>query len=465
MMNFLLIVCDTLRPDYLGCYGNDWIRTPNIDALAHQAYVFDNCHAASFPTGPMRKDLLSGRYTFTYTSWRDEWKPDHPVMAEVFRDAGFATSMVSDTPANRSYSRGFESFEMIEGQSGFPADGEEREELHLPADPRKLRVPLKRLRRIARSRSAWRGEEDRFAAQTMRAAARWLEGRHGSQKPFLLVADTFDPHEPWDPPRYYIDQYDPGYLGDELYEPSYEPSSYASDEEIRHMRFMYAGEVSLVDRWVGYLLETLDVAGLADETCVLLTSDHGFYHGEHGFIGKVRLDREGRIIGRWPLYGTISRIPLIIRVPGREGGRLDGLCQPPDFLPTILNLAGLPSPKHIQGHSLVPRLEGGSEDGPRAAASSLTYRQDESVRPPTSFRTGEYLYIYGGDEWRSEYYDIRSDPAEERNLLDELEAEARAAHREMLEFLENIGCPKTSIGIRREFNPAPRESLPLERIL
>ena len=464
-MNLLVIISDTLRPDYLGCYGNGWIHTPNIDALAKQSYVFDSCYAASFPTGPMRKDLLSGRYTFTYTSWRDEWNPGHRVMPELFHDGGYCTSMISDTPANRSYSRGFDNFEMIRGQEGSSEASDDTGKEALPADPRKLRVPIERLRRIARSRSSWKGEEDRFVAQTMRASARWLERQHDSPKPFLLVADTFDPHEPWDPPRYYIDRYDPGYRGDELYEPAYEPASYASAAEIRHMRFMYAGEVSLVDRWIGHLLGTLDVADLADDTCVVLTSDHGFYHGEHGFIGKVQLDRDGRIVLRWPLYRTISHIPLVLSLPGEEGGRVSCLCQPPDFLPTLLEIAGLPRPSHVQGRSLVPQVMGSPSDSREAAISSLTFRQDELVRPPTSFRTRDCLYIYGGDEWRSEFYDLRSDPGEEMNLIDSREGEAREAHRQMLEFLRLAGCPMSSLEMRREFNPGPREELPAERIL
>jgi len=82
----------------------------------------------------------------------------------------------------------------------------------------------------------------------MRAAHRWIEKFGRRNQPFFLVVDAFDPHEPWDPPRYYIDRYDLGYKGDELFEPAYEPAGYATQREIQHMRAMYAGEVSLVDQ-------------------------------------------------------------------------------------------------------------------------------------------------------------------------------------------------------------------------
>ena len=463
-MNVLLIISDSLRTDYLGCYGNDWIRTPNIDALARDSILFTDCFAASFPTGPMRKDLHSGRYTFTYTSWRDDWNPPHPVMAELFQRAGYVTAMVTDTPANGSYERGFNHFEMIPGQVGLPGEVDIEGELNLPADIRKLRVPARRFYKLAQARSKWGGEEDRFAAQTMQASARWLESIHGRGKQFFLNADTFDPHEPWDPPRYYIDRYDPGYQGDELFEPAYEPSDYASEEEIRHMRCMYAGEVGMVDRWVGHLLEAINCMGLDKDTVVVLTSDHGFYHGEHGFIGKVELDREGRIIRRWPLYRTISQIPLLIRVPGYSPGVAEGFCQPPDFLPTLLELAGMDIPDHVQGRSLVPFLDG-EGGGADSAITSLTYRQDDEVRPPTSFRTRDELYIYGGDEWQSEYYDLKRDPDELNNCIMERGDDAGGCHDQMLEFLEGIGCPKSVLDMRRDFTPGSRDQLPLERIL
>jgi arylsulfatase A-like enzyme len=68
-MNFIIIVCDTLRRDHLGCYGNQWISTPHIDAFAEQAIVFERTYSASFPTVPHRRDLLTGRLTATYTPW------------------------------------------------------------------------------------------------------------------------------------------------------------------------------------------------------------------------------------------------------------------------------------------------------------------------------------------------------------------------------------------------------------
>jgi arylsulfatase A-like enzyme len=68
-MNFILIISDTFRRDHLGCYGNTWIHTPNLDRFAAESVVFDRAYAASFPTVPNRRDVLTGRYTFTYSDW------------------------------------------------------------------------------------------------------------------------------------------------------------------------------------------------------------------------------------------------------------------------------------------------------------------------------------------------------------------------------------------------------------
>ncbi len=340
-----------------------------------------------------------------------------------------------------------------------------------------MRIPVARLYKLLKTESLWRGEEDRFAALTMKAATRWLESQYRASQPFFLLVDTFDPHEPWNPPRYYIDMYDPDYEGDELFDPAHEVADYATEREIQHMRCMYAGEVSLVDRWIGYMLEALGRLGMADDTTIILTSDHGFYHGEHNFIGKFQLDRENRICRRWPLYRTIAQTPLLIKIPGvTKKETKDAFCQPPDLMPTILELVGAPIPPTVQGQSLVPLIHGKSNKIRDAAITSSSYIQDNDVRSPTSYRTADYLYIYGGDEWPSELYDLRTDPNEEKNILDKnLIANsavylancqtAQELHQQYLDFLYDIECPVERIEGRKEFNPKPRTDIPYKRIL
>jgi arylsulfatase A-like enzyme len=298
----------------------------------------------------------------------------------------------------------------------------------------------------------------------MRAAHRWLEHFGRERQPFFLLVDTFDPHEPWNPPQYYIDRYDPGYEGDALIEPAYSTAEYASPAEIRHMRAMYAGEVTMVDRWIGYLLEGLRAMSLWEETAVIVTSDHGFYHGEHNLIGKVQLDRDGTIIRRWPLYDAVTRVPLLLRAPGLPAGTTcDALCQTPDLTATLFDLARAVLPPTIQGRSLLPRLRGEAGSLRSAAATSLTYVTDDAVRSPTSFRTDDFLYIYGGDEWGHELYDLRTDAQLTTNLFQEQRETARELHARYLDFLREIECPPEILAGREEFAPQAREGLPRSR--
>ncbi len=463
-MNVLLVIADTLRADYLSCYGNEWVRTPHLDALAREACLFRNFFCASFPTRPMRKDLHSGRYTFAYTSWRGDWERGEVPLARVLRSAGFQTALIGDTPSNGGFEHGFDHFEMILGQAhDMNPDGDRQK---IPASLRKLRGPAARIQRLLRNAALFRGEEDRYVAQTMRAAYRWLESTYGGRKPFFLLVDTFDPHEPWNPPQHYVDLYAPKYRGDVLFEPAYEPAGYASATEVRHMRRLYAAEVTLVDRWIGYLLEGLKRLRAWDETLVIVASDHGFYHGEHGLIGKVNLDRRNVIRKRWPLYRTIARAPLLIKLPGqRRGRRSAAFCQPPDLMPTICELAGTRIPKTVQGTSLAPFLRGERTPRRRAVVSSYGFTQDIEVRAPSSYRTTRYLYVYGGDEWEHELYDVRADPAESHNIISERPAIAEKLHGEYLQFLRAIGCPAEYLAGREPFRPRRRRNLPKHRVI
>jgi arylsulfatase A-like enzyme len=463
-MNVLLIVADTVRAGYCGCYGNPWVRTPNIDALAERGTLFERFYAASFPTGPMRQDLHSGRFTFPYMPWANQWSHGETRLGPLLRSAGYHTAMIGDTPSNGWHKPDFEEFTLIEGQGhDLNPDGPE---MPLPADLRKLRGPMPRIQKLLRNAAIRRGEEDCCAAQTMRDAHNWLASRWRQQQPFFLMVDTFDPHEPWDPPRAYIDRYDPGYQGDELFEPAYEPAEYASSEEIRHMRCMYAGELTMVDRWIGHLLDVVDRMKLWDETVVVFTSDHGFYHGEHGLIGKVQLTRDNVICHRWALYETIARAPLIIGAPGiPPEQRVSAFAQPPDIMPTICDLVGAPIPQGRQGMSLVPVMKGMRSETRDLAITSHTYVQDDEVRCPTSVRTEDHLYIYGGDEWESALYDLSSDPGQERNIITERMDVAARLHGRYLAFLRQIDCPPERLAGREAFMLEPRGNLPPRRLI
>ena len=470
--NVILIISDTLRRDALACYRGDWIHTPHLDRFAQQAVIFDNAMVSSFPTVPLRNDVLTGRYTFTYKAWAP-LEEKEVTLQETLNKAGILTALVADTPhpfaPGYNYQRGFAAWEVIRGQEVDPFRSAPRD-VKLPCDPKKLRNPettvVQHLRNVARRHR----EEDYFVAQTMTRAAEWLEENRDGRR-FFLYVDTFDPHEPWDPPRYYVERYDPGYAGEEVTYPRYDLwREFLSEAELKHCRALYAGEVSLVDRWIGFLLDRVATLDLLGNTAVILVTDHGFYLGEHGYIGKSLL--RGEAYQNLPLYPEVLRIPLLIYFPGCKGSsRVKALVQPADLMATVLDLLAVEKPAAIEAPSLVPLLQGRAAKVKEVAiASPSLFQSSESPPSPAdraSITDGEWLLIYGPQlestgavhataaidsivrkvkelqgEIRPELYHLAQDRQCERNLIRENQSVAERLHAAFLEFLESKRYPK-----------------------
>jgi len=465
--NVVLVISDTLRRDHLRAYAETAVRTPHLDRFAERCLVFDRAYSGSFPTVPCRNDILTGRYTFAYKPW-SPLGADDPTLPELLNPAGIVTGLVVDTPhpftPGFNYQRGFQSWEVVRGQEHDPWKTFPREPA-LPCAPEKLRNPHTTVVQYLRNVHDRRREGDYFVARTMRQAADWLEQTRAA--PFFLYVDTFDPHEPWDPPRHYVDLYDPDYRGEEVIYPRYDRCDYLSEAELRHCRALYAGEVTLVDRWVGHLIDRLDSLGLMESTAVIVMADHGFYLGERGYIGKS-LIRE-RAQQPLPLYPEVCHIPFLVYLPGAEPGRRDALAQPVDLAPTILELLGLAVPERCQGHSLVAALTGRSAGARRIAVAAPTIAGQHLVTAhPASRATvtdGRWLLICGprapaGEELTSmvdsigrrveildpttlapRLFDLSADPACQVDRLADpaARAEAAALHRAFLDLLERAG--------------------------
>jgi len=476
VMKVVLIISDTLRKDHLGCYGNKWIRTPNLDRFAERSIVFDGAFAGSFPTVPNRRDILTGRAVFTYADWA-RLPEDEVVLAEVLGERGYTSMMIADTPHilqnGYNFDRGFNGWEWIRGQENDRLRTDP-EDVEFPCEPKKLRGERAVVRQYLRNVSDRTREEDYFVARTMKAAAEWLERNHRRDN-FFLYVDTFDPHEPWDPPRWYTELYDKGYEGEEVIYPIYGDASYLTKEELAHIRALYAGEVSLVDRWVGFLLAKVEDLGLFENTVVIFTTDHGFYHGEHGMIGKLRIEKDG--MHYEPLYREVSDIPLMVSVPGTSRSRrVQGFAQPWDIMPTILELAAIKTPPSVQGKSLVPVLKGERQAVRDFAVSSPSIIHGANPYVRSTVTTSRWTLIYGGQaeeevgtvvtpavdsrarrmkkpepgEVKTELYDIEADPEQQRNVFSGNREAAGRLHRMYVKFLEDMGTSDAHIRPRRE---------------
>ncbi|MHA1302044.1 MAG: sulfatase-like hydrolase/transferase, partial [Candidatus Helarchaeota archaeon] len=206
---------------------------------------------------------------------------------------------------------------------------------------------------------SWKGEEDHFAPRVFSAACNYLDTLAKDDN-FLLWVDSFDPHEPWDPPSVYDSElkcpYDPKYDGQDIIDPV--PTfvdTYLTEEELHHIQMLYAEKITMVDRWFGKFIEKLKEKEMFDESLIIFISDHGEPLGNdehgHGIIRKCR---------PWP-YEELSHVPLIIHHPDNTQKRISPLVETVDIMPTILDFFKLKIKKRIQGKSLLPIILGETE--------------------------------------------------------------------------------------------------------
>jgi len=445
-MNIVLIISDTLRRDHLGCYGNKEIRTPNIDRLAEKSIVFDNAYTCSFPTMPNRADLFTGRWTFTYLPWGSLPK-NEITLAQCLREAGYITKAVVNTPFfTRSgvigcdgYDKGFLDFEYVRGQEIFEIN--------------------KRIKYLDFP-SQGRYETDYITPRTVLAAERWLEHNYDRDENFFLYVDIWDPHEDWNPPKYYSELYCQDFDEKIAEMPSkkkrllfcYPPYNFWRDrglteEDLRLAHAAYCGEITFVDRWVGYLLEKMENMNLLDETAIIFTSDHGFYFGEHGIFGKHLSPRRFS-----PLYREDIQIPLIIYVPGLKPTMCNALVSSADIMPTILELAGVKTPPSIHGKSLVAALQDHKCEVHEIVVSSWPIF-DPLHHPSTIISKDGWTLIYGSEEAAAELYDLNSDLNQEKNLIQDERDVAQNLLDKFVSKLKKLGMAKELLEKRQKLPP------------
>jgi arylsulfatase A-like enzyme len=441
-LNFLVVVSDTFRRDHVGAYGNDWIHTPALDRLAVRSVVFDNHVIGSFPTMPARADLLTGRLSLTFMTW-GPLPTDVPTLPELLNDAGYLTMAIVDTPFyvrnGFGYDRGFKDFLWLRGQGD-----------------------AKRMEERLDARATWRHESERWVARTVAAAEDWLE-RHYRETFFLLV-DAWDPHEPWDAPDYFTRRYASDYDGRET-ETCYGNWREAglTEDDVRLSHATYCGEVTMVDRWLGRLFEKIDVLGIAENTVVIFVSDHGYYFGEHDYLGKSVWDGDLGTQAWSPLYREIVQAPLIVQAPGIAPRRTAALTTLVDIPATVFDLANVEPPAEVAGRSLGPLLRGETDEHRDLVVSGwpleyqkgrITVAVDSWPRriahdlPLTVTRGGLSLLVGGADD-DLELYDLRLDPGESHNVAGERPDDTEALLTEALVDLARYGTTEELLAPRR----------------
>jgi arylsulfatase len=388
----VLVSFDTLRRDHLPVYGYERDTAPTLSAFAERALVFDRAYAQDTNTNPSHTTMLTGLYPHTHGNLQNGalLRSGVPTLAEILRDAGFATgAFVSSTSmldATSGLSRGFDEYDdRLDGQGRI--DG----------------------------------------CVTVERALRWLGGWRLADRSFLFV-HLFDAHGPYEPPAGFAGTFRSQAPGERLERiPAYQESLDEQGELRRDLHGYvdrYDDVIRYADECFRRLLERIDL----DDAVVLVVADHGETLGER----YHKLDHGGSV------FEEQIRIPLLVAAPGLEPGRSDAPVETVDLLPTLLDLLGVepPSRLRLQGRSLaglLQRREAGDPDRPLFASaraesdrySDRLYVLDKRRRILSS-RSGRWkLIVYpsaegansGGEDW-VELYDLESDPGERSDVAD-----------------------------------------------
>ena len=476
-MNTILVVIDTLRRDHLGCYGNKWIHTPNLDALATKSVVFDNAYIGSYPCMPARRDIWTGRFEFPWRGW-GPLEPTDTDIAKIVTQSGHTSMIISDhyhmwERGSGNYFFNFSGSECIRGQENDMWITDPDISVEYPGDAEKMARHALRpgsFARYKRNTAHFRVEEDYFAPQVFHKASEWLE-RNRELKDFFLLIEAFDPHEPFDPPYPYNEMYNPGYNGQRFIWPTYGKSDLYSSKELEEIRALYAGEVSMVDHWLGHLIDRVDHLGLMNDTMIIVVTDHGHLFGEHGMIGKP-----WSALGDSNMYQELAHVPLIIYHPkGKAGRRVQHLVQPVDLFATILDGFNIPTPSGTHGQSLLPFILNADNDSPiRETAVYGRYGEAMNITdgewtlylwPPTDKNEPLYWYSplppqfgdvrvnddFDGERYSalvvrgpmsSALYNIKDDPHQQNNLIEEHPEIVERLKASLREFLDSINAPR-----------------------
>ncbi len=368
-MNVVFISIDSLSKHFLKSYGQPIeldVQTPNIDRLAEKALVFDNHYAGSLPCMPARREFFSGIQEFLWRPWGPMEPYDMPL-ARAARRAGTVTQLVTDhyhyfQHGSHGYYEDYNGFEFIRGHESdtwrtTPKKPDEHFLRQLrTAYPDDVASYMNRAD-YARNVASFNihDERDFFPARVFSTAAEWLRANQEHDKWFLAV-DSFDVHEPFHCPEPYASMYtdedprDPDLVVWPVYGRVDEGRSALTQRQLAFVRAQFAGKITMVDRWLGEVLDTLDRENLWESTMVIVTTDHGHYLGEHGWVGKPDA----------PFYNTLAQTPLMIWHPNnpRPGGRTNTLSSAVDLYATILDaLEAEPTP-NVHSRSLMPVVTG-----------------------------------------------------------------------------------------------------------
>jgi len=373
--NVLFIISDDLRPT-LGCYGNPIVKTPNIDRLAARGTLFNSAYAQFPLCNPSRSSLLTGRYptqagVLDNNTYFRTLHPDFVTLPQYFKSQGYASlrtgkvfhggidDMVSWTEGGEPVDTNITSrppSPVATGRGTRETDDPETPARGANAAPPRASASDRIV--VLEGEGESHGDY-KIASQAIDYLERYRD------KPFFLAVGFGKPHSPPTAPRKFFDLYDPKKipLPTDFNAHPQAPEGFpdisiphrnadlfigreSSPDEAREMIRAYYASVSFVDAQVGRVLEALDRLHLRDNTIVVFWGDHGYHLGEKGKWSKA-----------YSLWDVGLRVPLIIAPPAGKSQNTEGTVQLLDLYPTLAEMAGLPPPPGMEGHSVAPLLD------------------------------------------------------------------------------------------------------------
>jgi len=513
-MNVLLVSIDSLTRHFLSAYeGREVgfeVDTTNLDRFADRAAVFETHYAGSLPCMPARREWLTGTQEFLWRPWGPIEPFDAPL-PRVAREQGTPSQLTTDhfhyfQHGSHGYYEDYNGFSFVRGheydawrtaprdpdetllaQTLQEAEGDAAGDFNLDdataaADPYDLRYMNRT--HYARNVAGFEREEDFFAPKVFSRTGEWLRANREWDDWFCYI-DSFDVHEPFHVPEPYASMYtdedprDPDLTVWPYYGSIEEGRSELTDRELAFVRAQFAGNLTMVDRWFGRLLDELDRQELWDETMVIVSSDHGHYLGEHGWVGKPTTA---------PLYDVLAHTPLLIWHPEspRMGDRVPALTSAVDLYATILDAMDVSDTERNDRHSrsLMPLLDGRTDEhrewalyGYWGSSVNVTDGQHTYLHPcdpeepavcystsmmdaygwftpsePKDATTGTFLPYTESPVWRYEapshernaeplLFDTEDDPEQAENRYHEMSDDAERMRQLLLDGLATLEAP------------------------
>ena len=436
-MNVVVLVLDTLRYDcvhHRPAPGIATVSTPYLDALRRDGVSFSAIYGEAEPTIPVRRALWTGLRSFP---WRFDYDtkglwpnvpgwhkipPEHTTLSELLLENGYKTCLIGDVyhlfKPTQNFTRGFLNWDFVRGQeadawqSGGVAHIQEEAQRSLrdTFDPARHSIHVQYLQ----NKRYFKQESELTGGAVVQRGMRWLEDNH-DDGPFFLWLESFDPHEPWDPPREYANRYydfPKGKDGVEYIFPG--AALLGTEEEKERTKALYYGEITFMDAMIGRLANKLADLGRLEDTAIMITSDHGTELLDHGRFGK----------SPEALFSHNTQLNWIVRHPqgyGR-GQTIDAFTQNHDIAPTILDMLGLlgkwPGATDVDrpewaGRSTLPLIEGNTSKAPEPREFVITGWSDfASVRD----RDWNYTVNFENPEGTERLYDLRRDTLELRDV-------------------------------------------------